>query len=359
MAAGKTIRITGDTRTNINAIGSPTEGMMTYDTTNKQLLTYSNGKWQADRSEAILVAASDSSDADKASADYVADGNTGAALDGDQVQINDALTAASASGTRKTGKVYLFAGTYTADATILIPNGVTLAGSGQSSVIKLADIDATDNLIENSDTATGANITIRDLRLEGQRNLNTAGTQHGIYLLGMGKETSGNNAVNGAFISNVTVYYFRTDGIRLDTSSHNTITSSIFRDNEQYGLYILNVNSKFNSITANQSEGNNVDGFRLESGYSNTFSGNVAYDNTSAGMAIAGSANNNNIVNNNFRGNNAYGIYVGASTLNNISSNNIRGGSTYGIYVSGSDGNTVTTTTSMTLVAQQPTTLST
>jgi hypothetical protein len=135
---------------------------------------------------------------------------------------------------------------------------VTLAGSGQASIIKLADIDTTDNLIENSDTTTGTNITIRDLRLEGQRNLNTAGTQMGIYLLGMGKETSGNDAVNGAFISNVTVYYFRTDGIRIDSSSHNTVTSSIFRDNAQYGLYILGVNSKFNSITANQSEGNNV-----------------------------------------------------------------------------------------------------
>ncbi|HRC28370.1 MAG TPA: right-handed parallel beta-helix repeat-containing protein, partial [Candidatus Saccharimonas sp.] len=327
--------------TTANRPASPTEGMLYNDTTTKQLLTYANGKWQADRSEAVLVAASDSSDADKAAADYIADGDTGAAGDGDQVQINDALTAASASGTRKTGKVYLFAGTYTADATILIPNGVTLAGSGQASTIKLADIDATDNLIENSDTTTGTNITIRDLRLEGQRTLNTAGTQIGIYLLGIGKETNGNDAVNGAFISNITSYYFRTDGIRIDSSSHTTVTSSIFRDNAQYGLYILGVNSKFNSITANQSEGNNVDGFRLEQGYSNTFSGNIAYDNASAGMAIASSANSNNIVNNNFRGNNTYGIYMGASSLNNVSSNNIRGGSTYGIYISGSDGSTI------------------
>ncbi|QQS19291.1 hypothetical protein IPL85_03310 [Candidatus Saccharibacteria bacterium] len=94
LAADKSIVITGGA----TRPASPVEGMVFYDTATKQLLTYANGKWQADGKEAIIVAASDSSDADKASADYVGDGNTAAAADGDQVQINAALTAADPAG---------------------------------------------------------------------------------------------------------------------------------------------------------------------------------------------------------------------------------------------------------------------
>ncbi|MEO5499221.1 MAG: hypothetical protein ABIR46_01850, partial [Candidatus Saccharimonadales bacterium] len=54
----------------------------------------------------------------------MADGNTGTAADGDQVQINQALTA----GTGK--KVVLLAGTYTIDASISVPNNTTLVGVG-------------------------------------------------------------------------------------------------------------------------------------------------------------------------------------------------------------------------------------
>ncbi len=157
--------------------GSPTEGMVYFDTDTDRLMVYSNGKWQTDNREAILVAASNSSQADKDAADYVADGNTGAAADGDQVQINSALTAASGR------KVVLLAGTYVADATILIPNNTTLAGVGAGTVIELADLDASENLIENSDTTTGTGVTIRDMRIDGRDDLNTAGSQKGIYIL--------------------------------------------------------------------------------------------------------------------------------------------------------------------------------
>ena len=105
LAANQFLKLTGGTTA--NRPGSPTEGMLYYDTDTNNLLIYTNGKWQADRSESVIVAASDSSQAEKDSADYVADGTS------DQSQINSALTAAAG------GKVYLLPGTYTIDGTIL------------------------------------------------------------------------------------------------------------------------------------------------------------------------------------------------------------------------------------------------
>ncbi|MDQ3123903.1 MAG: hypothetical protein M3Q14_04455, partial [bacterium] len=108
LAANQSLTITGGNTA--SRPGSPSEGMVYYDTTTKKLLTYSNGKWQADRSTATkIVAASNSSQAIKDGADYIADGT------GDQTEINAALTAAAG------GKVYLAEGTYVANATILIP----------------------------------------------------------------------------------------------------------------------------------------------------------------------------------------------------------------------------------------------
>ena len=187
---------------------SPTEGMVYYDTTTKQLLTYANGKWQADRSDAVLVAASDSSDADKAAADYVANGNTGAANDGDQVEINSALTAGSGK------KVVLLKGTYTADASIIMHANTIFTGIGEGTLVKLADIDVTENLIESSGLD---NWSIRDMAIDGDDTANTAGIQHGIYIAGGISDE----------IKNVQVRNFRNTGITIDgTAEYTTIVQS-------------------------------------------------------------------------------------------------------------------------------------
>jgi len=170
LAAGKYLRITGDNTAGRPA--SPSEGTLFYDTTTKQLLVYANGKWKADSTDAILVAASNSSQADKDAADFVADGTS------DQIEINAALTAGAGR------KVVLFAGTYIADGTILVPNNTTLVGSGMSTTTIQLDVGSgSDNLIENSDTSTGENITIRDIDLDG--SLGTGGTQYGLYFDGL------------------------------------------------------------------------------------------------------------------------------------------------------------------------------
>ncbi|MEO5499222.1 MAG: hypothetical protein ABIR46_01855 [Candidatus Saccharimonadales bacterium] len=58
-AAGKSVTIVGGNTA--SRPGSPTEGMVYYDTDTDKLEVYSNGKWQADRTDAVLVAASNSS----------------------------------------------------------------------------------------------------------------------------------------------------------------------------------------------------------------------------------------------------------------------------------------------------------
>lgn len=384
LAAAKTITMTGGATA--SRPGSPTEGMIYYDTDTDRLITYSNGKWQTDRTDAVLVAASNSSQADKDAADYVADGTD------DQVQINAALTAADpASGTRKTGKVFLFAGTYTthrtdnSNATILIPNNTTLAGAGRGTLIQLGDIDTTDNLIENSDTATGTGVVIRDLRLDGQKTSNTAGTQHGIFFSGMG-DGSGGSARRGAIVTGVSARYFRTSGLYLNYSSNNTITGNrlegnnsagiqstygfnntitgnaaqgnsygitssqgsnvtindnLAQGNTNYGVYVDS--SSDNTVTGNIAQGNG-NGIELFSSFDNTITGNIARINSVRGISIYDSTNNN-ITGNTIEGNSNTGVDLSASSNNIISSNKIHntGDTTTnnGIYLDNSDSNTI------------------
>jgi parallel beta-helix repeat protein len=355
IAAGKSLTVTGG-NTGSRPVG--TEGMVYYDTTTKQLLTYANGKWQADRTDAILVAASNSAQADKDAADYVADGNTGAAADGDQVQINAALTAATGK------KVVLLAGTYVADATILIPNNTALVGVGKGTLVELADLDTTDNLIENSDTSAGTGITIRDMRIDGRNDLNTAGTQRGIVLDTMGGGT-GSSARQGALVTGVTVTRFRSenilfsnssnnivanitsqastsDGMQLGTgSSNNTITGSKFQGNTGNG-YLSNGSSNGNTLSGNHAQGNGSSGFNVANGSYNTLSGNTSNGNQN-GFSIGNIGTSNTISTNTAQGNSSAGFNV--TGLGNTFTGNATNGGTNGFNVSGANntvsGNTV------------------
>ncbi|QQS19288.1 hypothetical protein IPL85_03295 [Candidatus Saccharibacteria bacterium] len=169
LAANKTITITGGDTTTRNGL-TPTEGMVFYDTTTKQLLIYANGKWQADRETATkIVAPSTASQALKDAADYVATGSA------DQTIINTALTAAAG------GKVVLLEGTFTTSDAISIPNNTTLAGNGRGTLVTFSNIATQNkNMITNTDTTNGEGVVVRDLRLDGNKAVNTSGTQHGI-----------------------------------------------------------------------------------------------------------------------------------------------------------------------------------
>ena len=370
VAAGKSLRITGGNTA--SRPGSPSEGTLYYDTSTHQLLQYNGSKWKADGQEAVLVAANNSSDADKAAADYIATGT------GDQSTINNALTAADPAGSdRKTGKVYLFAGTYTINGSISIPNNTTLAGAGQATLITIPNgLNTNFSAIVNSDTATGTGVTLQDLRLDGNKsNQATAVGMVGIDFNGMGGgsgasaragakilnvssnnwySAGGNNcqvgvgiclrSSNNSVVNGTTTLANLNTGIMLLSASYNTIIGSIAQGNTSIGIFI-NGGSTNNTITGNTAQGNASVSIQVSSSSpNNTITGNTI-SNTSYGVVLG--TNNNTVSGNNLQSTSTYGIYLQSSTSgNSITGNKIHdsggGGVNNGIYLDASDSNTIT-----------------
>jgi parallel beta-helix repeat protein len=329
LASQQTISMTGGTTANRPA--SPTEGMLFYDTTTDRLLIYSNGKWQADRSTATaIVAASNSPQAVRDSADYVADGTA------DQTEINAALTAAAG------GKVYLAEGTYTVNASISIPNNTTLAGAGVGTLITIPNShNANINVITNTDQTTGTGVTIQDLQIDGNRTNQTSGDMRGIDFSNMGGG-SGGSARQGAKLTNLIVTSMRTSGIRFEFSSNNTLTNNTVKSGT-FGTGFFFSSSSNNIFTNNISQGN-ARGFYFISSTNNTLTGNIAEGNANEGISLD-SSSNNTLTGNIVQGNGNSGIYISFSSENILSGNRIHdnGGSTdnNGIFLSGSDSNTI------------------
>lgn len=314
VAAGKSLTLEGGNTASRPA--SPTEGAIYYDTTTHQLLTYNGSKWVADKADSVIVAASNSSQSDKDAANYVADGTS------DQTEINAALTAAAGK------KVILLAGTYSANATITIPNNTTLAGVGAGSLVQLADIDATDNLIENSDTSTGTGVTIQDLKIDGQDTLNTAGTQSGIYFNNMGDYTASRS---GSVIRNVQISNFRSQGIFYNSSDNNTISGSTISGMDAGGATLgiyLESSSRNNNITDNVFTGNSYSIRADGSGTTNNSIAQNVFRSNSYGIMLY-SATNTSITGNNFDASTNYSVSIyndsGANGYNNVTSNSFRG----------------------------------
>ena len=365
--------------TPVASSASTTEGTVYYDSDTDGLLVYSNGKWQADRTDAVLVAASNSSQADKDAADYVADGNGGGAGDGDQIQINSALSAATGK------KVILLAGTYVADETILVPNNTTLAGIGMGTIVQLDYGSTSDNLIE----ATGASRTgqiIRDMTLDG--SLGTGGSQVGISFSSVGAGIGG-SARQGGRVENVRIAEFNGAAIALDASLNNVITGVVADQNTGTGFYIGTasnnntitnnkvqgsgndgiyiVDSEYNIISNNTIEGGVTDGIEINNSYNNIISGNSIRNNVNNGMnltlnggwntvtgnflelnyrniSVAAASDNNTISGNTLSTSSEVGLYIGTN-YNNITGNNIYdsyGASlNHGIYVDAGDYNSI------------------
>ncbi len=327
-AAGKYLTVNGGTTATRNGL-TGTEGMIFYDTDTDRLLTYANGKWQADRSEAILVAASNSSQTDKDAADYVADGT------GDQTEINNALTAAAPGGSdRKTGKVYLFPGTYVANATILVPNNTTLAGAGTGTVIELANLDTTENLIENSDISTGTGIVIRNLKLDGRDDLNTAGTQNGVVLTGMGDNTTYRA---GAQITDVLAEDFRDDAVLLDGSDTNLISNSSFYSSFR-GVHMVN-GSIYNNVNTSFFKSHQASSVEFDNSDYNSITGSTIKDGNTAVYFISG-ADSGLVTGNNIEGS-TYGVLMQGGS-NHAASGNTISAVTYPIFVYAASNSSVT-----------------
>lgn len=321
VAAGKSITLAGGNTASRPA--SPTAGMMYYDTSTKQLLTYNGSKWVGSQKQAAIVAASNSSQTDKDAADYVATGSD------DGATINSALTAAAG------GTVYLQAGTYTLGATsISVPNNTILAGAGDGTVLTYANslASGTYYAITNTDTSTGAGVTIRDLTIDGNKANQSAASTWGIYLNGMGSTTRSGATVENTTIKNL----YNNEAIYLTNSSSNTITGNQIYSNGK-ALSLAN-SSSGNTVANNTLTGNGGNGALSTDGLSgtNTITGNTTSDST-IGMYINSSSNT--ITGNTANTNAMAGIYL-AGGGNTVTSNTTRGNG-IGIYVVAA-GNTVT-----------------
>lgn len=347
VAAGQSLTLAGGNTA--SRPGSPTEGMLYYDTDAKQLLTYANGKWQGESKTATkIVAASNSSQAVKDGADYVADGT------GDQTEINSALTAAAG------GKVYLAEGTYTISSAISVPNNTTLAGAGAGTVITVTNsFNTSINAITNTTTGgSGTGITIQDLKLDGNRANQASGTMRGIYLDGVGSG-SGSSAVQGSKVTNIQAYNWNSYGIGLSSSSNNTISANAGQNNA-YNIYVTG--GARNTIAHNTTRGGGY-GVYIGSTSLNALSDNTVEASSSAGLLIDVSADSNTITGNTVTGsssgiflnfadsntitgntsenNSSIGIGVSYSANNTISSNNIHNNAVRGVDISSSTGSTV------------------
>lgn len=332
LSAGLSLTLTGGNTA--SRPGSPVEGMVYYDTDTKQLLTYANGKWQADRSDAVLVAASNSSAADKAAADYVADGNTAAANDGDQVQINNALTAGSGK------KVVLLAGTYTLDAAVSVPNNTTLAGVGDGSLITVPNsFNASIGIITNTDSATGTGVTVRDLKIDGNKANQTSGTMRGVYFNNMGAG-SGASARPGGIVTGVLVQnVYGGNGVLLENTHNTVLTATVARLNSASGINIDTSNN--NRITANQSQGNGSLGINLATASNNTITGNMVDGNTATGISMGASSDENTVSGNTVFDNASHGISSAGSNTT-VTGNTVGNNTGTGIFFSAASGGTIT-----------------
>lgn len=274
-------------------------------------------------STTITVAADDSSAAEKAGADYVADGTS------DETEINAALTAATG------GKVILLSGSFVIDGSISVPNDTHLEGQGDGTLITLdSDVDGVDAIVNTDQTGSGTGVILSDFKLDGDKATN-ANSHDGISF----------GRTNNSTIRNVTVTDFDDNGIFMNWSYYNTITdvrstsnnisgfrllsigegnvvsNSVFSSNSQYGLSI-NDGSR-NTVTNIVANSNGIAGINIVSSnaYGNTVTTSTANNNTRDGVRISGI--NNKVSDGTFNNNSENGILFFDFGVNNVADGNI------------------------------------
>lgn len=327
LAAGKSLTITGGATS--TRPSSPTEGMIYYDTDTNQLLTYANGKWQGDRTTAKIVAASDSSQTSKDSADYVADGTA------DDVEINAALTAAAG------GTVYLLPGTYNIAATVNVPANTTLMSDGRGTATSL--VRKFTNTSENGVVQIAADSsTVSGLAIDGNGTTDTDTTDDDIYMTSTASRAtiSGNDLHDAAGDG----LYMKGDATKANQKS--VVENNNFEANGQNGLQASQLYQA--QITKNTASGNGADGFLTSDGENYTLTNNQSSDNKGSGFEV--SSTKVTLSSNSATGNTYAGILASYSSDVTVTSNTLADNAYAGIaLVSTSDSsfsnNSITATT--------------
>jgi len=303
------------------------------------------------------VAASNSSEKAKALANMVCDG-----VD-DQAEINRAI-----SNTEEGGLVVLASGTYNISSSIRLSSGITLMGEGSGTLLKVADdIDKDVHVIVN-DSPVGGNsdMTVKDLRLDGNMANRLSGNQTGIYFQNVARATiqdiritdfsffgillegggynkisgvhgydtedniitlhgSSNNVIEGNILTHARASVARAI-LLYDGADNNIINGNICSHNGDEGILILGGNS--NIVTNNQCSGNGDQGIEINGAFlgvtgadHNVIAGNVCSDNGTDGITLNRDSRFNLINDNQCMRNVARGIAVFKASDNLLNGN--------------------------------------
>ena len=166
----------------------------------------------------FVIAANDSTDDGKASADYVCDGT------GDDSEINTALSQSTTSGYMS---ALLLEGTYTIGASIdQMQSGCTLRGQGDGTILKLKNSYNSSGPV--IDTSSVSDIEISNLQIDGNRSGQASGAPECIAL----------SAVTRGIISNVTMVSAGGYGAWLHSSCSSIQIVECTVDDCDIGVYV-------------------------------------------------------------------------------------------------------------------------
>jgi parallel beta-helix repeat protein len=285
----------------------------------------------------IVIAASNSSPADAANANWQATGEN------DQDLINAAIAQINAAGK---GEVILLGGTYNISDNILLRSNVKLTGSGWTTNLRLEDntdlslsgIIRTQGASNKSSDVAIYNSGVSNLQIDGNRaNQTLKSKQYGIYGTYDGavfenlyihdtasygfdphEDSRNGRSTSNIVIRNNIIEKAGLDGITLDRVVDSTVENNLTINNDRHGINAVS-HSENTFIKNNYSIGNGGNGITVQTG--------------SRLLDITGNEIGNNLGN---------GIYIPGEGGNTIDNNKIFSSGKYGIGIRGSSGNKIT-----------------
>jgi len=338
---------------------SPVEGQMFWSTATATPYWYTGSQWKGDVSGAtFVVATSDSKN--KWKADYVADGTA------DEVEIQAAIDALPSGG----GKVTLLEGTYTTTNRIILDSNQTLEGMGYATHIYNTGTTYSAVRVIGVAATHKEKVVVSNLRITG-----VAGSSNGIYfyycdycravdnwiedignegilfsssthsiargnkISGGDKDTDGVKLVNTKYsiISGNNIKDMgsggtcpcTSDGIELEHSAYNTITSNVIEGGNEYGISLESA-SIYNSITSNIIRNTASTGILITGGIDNLVSGNMVFDSSSNGIVNYTNCHGTVISGNLIENSDGYGIWVTGANYTAVTGNIVKGDSDSG-----------------------------
>lgn len=161
----------------------------------------------------IVIAASNSTAADAASADYVCDGTA------DDVELNSAIAACTVGG-----RIILLEGTYEISAEVDIDVAdITVEGQGEGTVLQ---VPATASTTYNVLDSTVAGVRIANLQIDGNKAA-AGGSQTGI------RTTGDRNIIENIYILNM-----ENRGINVNGADDLIVRKCIIKDPDSASIYI-------------------------------------------------------------------------------------------------------------------------